>query len=106
MGIPAGGSGAIIAAAMAKKRKRIIRAFAKAGATSQETAKTLAELGLHGKLMLQVEKLRGVLVKVDVDRYYLDETREIEVANFRRKLVLMVLAVIAIIFLLVRFFAK
>jgi hypothetical protein len=90
----AGGSGSITAAIVAKKRRRVIRAFVKAGATSPETAKTLAELGVHSSPILRVQKQRGVIVPVNEERYYLDEARELEVARKRRVIVLIAVAVI------------
>ena len=86
-----------MAAIVAKKRRRVIRAFAQAGATSPETAKTLDELGVHSSLILQVQKMRGVIVPVDGDRYYLNEARELEVARKRRVIVLIVIAVILVL---------
>lgn len=86
-----------MAAIVAKKRRRVIRAFAQAGATSPETAKTLEELGVHDSLILQVQKMRGVIVPVDGERFYLDEARELEVARKRRAIVLIAVAVILVL---------
>ncbi len=90
-------SGSAIAAVVAKKRKRIIQAFANAGATSPDTAKTLDELGLSGSPVLHIQKQRGVLVQVEGHRYYLDEEREAEVVHMRRVMVLAVCTFIIII---------
>ena len=77
----------IAAAAVVKKRKKIIRAFRDAGATSSETSKTLAEVGLSRSVLLEIQKLRGVLVEPSEGRYYLDEAREKVVNRFRKVLV-------------------
>ena len=103
MGATAGGSGGIMAAIIAKRRRRIIRAFAEAGATSPESARTPEELKLHGNLLLHVQKLRGVLVEVEGGRYYLDEAREREVVRLRRRLVLLLLLAAVIIYWLVTY---
>ena len=84
------------AAIISKKRRHIINAFRKAGATSAENAKPIKELGLSQSLLLHIQKLRGVLVEVPPNRYYLDEIRERKVERFRR-IFLTVFVVIVII---------
>ncbi len=103
MGATAGGTGGIMAAIISKRRRRVIRAFAEAGATSPETAKTPEELKLHGSLIVQAQQLRGVLVEVEGGRYYLDEDRERVVASLRRRLVLLLLLAAVIIYWLVTY---
>ncbi len=93
------------AAIAAKKRRHIIKTFTTAGALSAETARTLEELGLADSPLLNVQKHRGVVVKVDGDRYYLDEAREKEISGFRRKLLLTIGAV-ALIFLLIAWLSR
>lgn len=91
----AGGSAPIAAAAISRKRRRIIRAFLEAGATGPGTAKTLDEVKLSKSLLLHIQKLRGVVVELAGGRYYLDVERNREVERFRRILVLCV-AVLAV----------
>ena len=74
------------AAIISKKRRRIISAFRNAGATSSESARSLEDVGLSKSVLLEIQKLRGVLVEVAPNRFYLDEIREREVARFRRTL--------------------
>ncbi|HEX9972969.1 MAG TPA: hypothetical protein VGD14_12940 [bacterium] len=74
------------AAIISKKRRRIINAFRQIGATSSESARSLEDVGLSKSVLLEIQKLRGVLVEVAPNRFYLDEIREREVARFRRTL--------------------
>ncbi|MCX6641167.1 MAG: hypothetical protein NTW14_11950 [bacterium] len=94
------------AAIIAKKRKHIIAVFRQAHATSPETAQSLEQLGLPDHLLVKIQKLRGVLVHVEGDRYYLDEAREAEVARWRRKIALTVAVLAAISFALMLFLSK
>ena len=82
---------------VSKKRRRIIRAFRKAKALSAESAMSLDEIGLSKNLILEIQKLGGVIVKVGQDRYYLDENREAEITRFRRVFVLALVVVVSII---------
>ncbi len=91
-------SGAVAAGVVARKRKRIIRAFRENGATSPGTARTLMEVGLSEGFLVHVLKLRHVIVGVGGDRFYLDTERERAVERARRVVVLVsVFAVAAII---------
>jgi len=88
-------AGPFAAIIVSKKRKRIIAAFRDAEATSPDRAKTLDDLGLSKSGLLEIQRLRGVIVEVGEGRYYVDEAREAEVARFRRFLVLGVVMVAA-----------
>jgi len=81
---------------ISKKRRRIINAFRANGATSAESARSLGELGLSDSILLEIQKLRGILVEAEPNRFYLDELQERKAVRFRRILVvaLIVLAVI------------
>lgn len=87
----------IAAVVISKKRRLIISAFQDAGATSPENAKLLEDIGLSRSVLLDVQKLRGVVVEVAPNCFYLDEKREREAARFRRMLVVGLLALIVII---------
>ena len=91
------GSGAVAAGVVARKRRKIIRAFREHGATSPETARTLAEVGLSEGPLLHVMKLRHVIVDVGGDRFYLDNAREQAAARTRGVVVAVVAFVIVAI---------
>jgi hypothetical protein len=82
---------------ISKKRRRIINAFREAGATSSESAKSLEDISLSKSVLLEIHKLRGVIVKVEQNRFYLDEMQERKVERFRRILALVLVALIALI---------
>lgn len=99
--VPAGVSGAIVAAAVSRKRRRLIATFRAQGATSAATAKSLSELGLSSSVLLQIQKLRGVIVDDGHGRMFLDEARAAVVDRTRRLLIpAIILVVTAIVFLL------
>ena len=103
MAPPASGSGAVAAGIIARKRKRIIRAFREHGATSPETARSLVEVGLTEGLLVHVMKLRHVIVDVGGARFYLDTERERQVERTRRATVtVLVIAVIIVVIVLWR----
>lgn len=56
------------------RKKRIIKAFIKAGATSKESAKTLFEIGVCKGLGIKFSQLqkRGIIVQEGNDKYYLN----------------------------------
>jgi len=56
------------------RSKRIVKRVLSAGAVSADTAKTLDEAGIFKGLGLIISRLedRGILVKVNGERYYVD----------------------------------
>lgn len=59
------------------RRKRIIKKFLKCGATSAETAVTVAEANVFkgiGFMFSRLEK-RGILKSCENNKYYIDTTR-------------------------------
>jgi hypothetical protein len=94
---PATGSGAVAAGAVARKRRRMIRAFREHGATSPETARTLADVGLSEGPLLHIMKLKHLIVDVGDDRFYLDTVREQAVARTRRVVIAVVAFVVVVI---------
>ena len=66
----AGGGGAVAA-----MRGKIIRAFARVGAFNETEAKSLDELGLrlYARGMFSRMEQRGIIIKTNDDRYYLDK---------------------------------
>jgi hypothetical protein len=89
----------IAAAVISKKRRQIIRAFRDAGATSPESSKTLEEAGLRAGMLVEIQKLRGVLVESSENRFFLDEERERQVTRFRRYLAASIAAVSVVLVL-------
>ena len=97
MAPPASGSGAVAAGLIARKRKRIIRAFRESGAIGPDTAKSFGEVGLSRSLLVHSLKLRHILVDVGGDRFYLDTAREREVARARKLTVAAIVVVVVIV---------
>ena len=91
------GSGAVAAGVVARKRRKIIRAFKAHGATSPETARSLVEVGLSEGLLLHVMKLKHLIVDVGGDRFYLDTARERAVERTRRVVVAVVALVVVVV---------
>lgn len=56
------------------RRRQIVKKLINAGAVSADTAKTLDEAGIFKGIGLIISRLedRGVLVKVNGERYYVD----------------------------------
>ena len=57
------------------RRKKIVKRLLSAGAVSADTAKTFGEVGLFKGLGLITSRLesRGILVKVNDERYYVNK---------------------------------
>ena len=60
------------------RKKRIVRSFLAAGATSPATAKTCREAGVVRGLGFKLEQLvrQGILVPCEGGRYYVDDSRQ------------------------------
>jgi hypothetical protein len=98
-----GATMAVPAAVVARKRKAIIRAFREAGATHRDSAKTLQEVGLPPTVLVEVMKLRHVLVEVEEGRFYLDSRREEEASVTRSRIVaLLIFAAAVVVYVLWR----
>ena len=67
----------MIIPAGAIRKKAIINAFLEAGAVSENTAKTLKEVGVIKGLGIKFEQLveRGILVSCKNEKYYVDESK-------------------------------
>jgi hypothetical protein len=68
-----GAAGAVIAAAVSAKRRRIVKAFRAAGATSRERAVPESSLAIRGHMIFRRMKKSGVIVTLPDGRLYLDE---------------------------------
>ena len=75
----------------------MIRAFREHGATSPETARTLADVGLSEGPLLYVLKLKHLIVSVGGDRFYLDTAREQAMDRSRRVVVAVVALVVVVV---------
>ena len=87
---------AFAAIAISKKRRRILRAFRDAEATSTTRARRLEDIGLSPSLLVEIQKLRGVLIEAEDGHYFLDETREAEVDGLRKKLAVAIVVVVLV----------
>jgi hypothetical protein len=92
---------AVPASIAARERKAIIRAFREAGATHRDNAKTLREVGLPNSLLVEVMKLRHVLVEVEGKRFYLDVEREEAVSRTRGAIAAIMLLVALVVLFVV-----
>ncbi len=97
---PATGSGAVAAGAVARKRRKIIRAFREHGATSPETARSLTEVGLSEGLLVHIMKFKHLIVNVGGDRFYLDTARE-QASERTRRVVIAVVAFVVVVIVVV-----
>jgi len=93
--------GAVIAS---KQRRKIIKAFKKAGAVSVDSAKSLQDIGLANSVMINIQKRNGVIIETRPDTYYLNEAREKELNRFRLYIIAGILIIAA--FFLVIFYAN
>ena len=84
-----------------KKRRHIIRNFKKAGAILPNNAKPLLDLGLAESLIFKIQKMRGVIVEIKPNLFYLDEVREEKVARTRLLLVFLLLIIAVLLWLYV-----
>lgn len=82
---------------ISKKRRRIIKAFRNAGATSSGNAKSIEEVGLPKSVVLEIQKLRGIIVSAGKNSFYLNEEREREVRRSRQILIAIFIVLVALI---------
>ena len=84
------------AAAVIAREKRIVRAFREAGATSAGKAVAPQDIGVHGRVAFKKLVGHAVLRESGNGRYYLDEQKWEYLRSLRRRLVLIVLLLIAV----------
>lgn len=99
-----GAAGGAVAVVVAAKRKHICNLFRIAGAVTISNAKTLEEIHVPDSHMLRRLVRRGEIVKVDAERYYLDET---EVSAGRKKRIMLMVSatlIVVIIMLIVQYY--
>lgn len=87
----------IAAVVISRKRRALLDALRRAGATAPAGAVPLAQAGIEPSMLLEIQKLRGVVVDAGGGRFYLDEAREAEAATGRRILAAVLLAAIVVV---------
>jgi|JI10StandDraft_1071094.scaffolds.fasta_scaffold44944_5 hypothetical protein len=87
---------------IARKRRKIIEAFRAAGSDRPEKAVTLESIGLRKSNLVRLMTLKGALVEVEPERYYLNEGREAELARLRHAVLFGLAILPLLIFAIVR----
>ena len=90
-------NGTAVPAIIAMKMRRYKEAFRAAGAVTPATAMRPDEVGLRKSVIFDKLVRQRVLVAAGDGRYYLDETRDATVRRSKRKLVLVLLAIILVL---------
>lgn len=90
MGAPA------IAAVIRKKEREVVDDFRRGGATSPSTARTLADLGVEDSWPVRRLQKRAVLREPEPGILYLDEEVWSAVRRSRRRIAMVLVAVIAL----------
>jgi hypothetical protein len=93
--IPTGAPGAVVAI----QRKKIIRRFIASGAISYKDSKTLDEIGVRNSLIFKRLLRHGIIHEAYVDRYFLDMERVQEDEQERRRIITILMVLIALGFL-------
>jgi len=94
------------AIAAVAKRNKIIRRFRAANATVPERAIDPFILGLRHGLVFKKLVVRGILVETTRNLFYLDEARELTFNASRRKITLLLLAILLVALTLHLYFSK
>ena len=90
----------MVGAIIARNRRKIFEAFRTSSATSPTNARTLSEIGVKNSILFRTQVRRKVIIQVETDKYYLDETREKEMDRLRHRIVASVISAM-LIFLLI-----
>jgi hypothetical protein len=90
-------NGTAAPAIIALKMRRYKAAFRAAGAVSPATAMRPAEAGLRESVIFHKLVRQNILVAAGDGRYYLDERRDVVVRHNKRKIVMVLLAVILVL---------
>jgi hypothetical protein len=93
--IPTGSPGTVVAI----QRKKIIRRFIASGAITYKDSKTLDEIGVRDSLIFKRLLRQGLINEAYVDRYYLDMERVQQDTAERRRVVTILVVLIALGFL-------
>lgn len=90
----------VAAVMISKKRRALLDALRRAGATSAARAVPLARAGLEPSVLLEIQKLRGVVVDAGGERFYLDEAAEAQAAAGRKMVAAVLIAAIVVMLIL------
>src|SRR3954471_23264923 len=88
---------AVIAAAMRRREQEVIDDFRAAGATSPDRAQSYTAIGLGDSLAIRRLKNRAVIREVGPGVYYLDEEVWAAVRRTRMRLVITLIAILAVL---------
>lgn len=86
--------GAAVAAIIAAKERQIVEAFVDVGATAPVSALPLDQVGVDENVGFRRLRAHEVIREATPGRYYLDEGVWVAVRNTRRRVVLVVLAIV------------
>ncbi len=95
MGAPA------IAAVIIRKERELVELFQSAGATTPATAKTLDEVGVERAWPLSRLRRRAIVREAAPGRFYVDEEVWVAMRGMRRRIVLMLIGLVALVGFLV-----
>lgn len=95
MGAPA------VAAVIIRKERELVELFQAAGATSPATAKSLDEVGVERAWPLSRLRRRAVVREAAPGRFYVDEEVWVAMRGMRQRIIVTLLAVVAIVGFLV-----
>ena len=87
---------AAVAAILRKREQDVIDDFRSAGATSPDRAQSYTAIGLGDSLAIKRLRNRAVIREAAPDSYYLDEEVWSAVVRTRRRLVITLLSVLAV----------
>lgn len=85
------------AAAVVARQNRCLRAFHAAGATSPDSARTLADLHLRNSWVFRRMVARGVISRTADGRFYLDQAAADRFLRSRRTRVLLFVALAVVV---------
>jgi hypothetical protein len=82
-----------------RKERRVVEHFRQAGALSPATARSLDDVHEHHRIGLRRLRRRAVIREAQPDRFYLDEEVWEALGRTRRRVSLVVLALIVLLFI-------
>ena len=91
MGAPA------IAAVIIRKEREVMDLFREVGATSPAAARTFADIGVEQAWPLSRLRRRAVIREAAPGRYYLDEEVWTAISGMRRRMILVIAGMVALV---------
>jgi hypothetical protein len=89
---------AVVAAALRRREQEVVDDFRRAGATSPATAQSYDAIGLGDSLAIKRLHNRAVIREAEAGRWYLDEEVWEAVRRTRRRMAMVVLSIVALMF--------